>query len=113
MVEASKALLDLKKKIRGNNSLNMYVGKKSHFETCSSPLAIVEVQIDKMKSFTLTPNIEDIVVARAVSTNFDSVSEFSVFESTNSNSPKRMIAPKIGTLYKSKIHQDLIMDSQI
>ena len=100
MVEASKALLDLKKKIRGNNSLNMYVGKKSHFETCSSPLAIVEVQIDKMKSFTLTPNIEDIVVARAVSTNFDSVSEFSVFESTNSNSPKRMIAPKIGTLYK-------------
>ena len=49
------------------------------------------MQIDKMKSLTLTPNIEDIVVARAVSTNFDSVSEFSVFESTNSNSPKRMM----------------------
>ena len=71
------------------------------------------MQIDKIKSFTLTPNIEDIVVARAVSTNFDSVLEVSVFESTNSNSPKRIIAPEIGTLYKSIIHQDLIMDPQI
>ena len=70
------------------------------------------MQIDKMKSLILTPNIEDMVVARAVSTNFDSVSEVSVFESTNSNSPKRMIEPEIGTLYKSKIHQDL-MDPQI
>ena len=70
------------------------------------------MQIDKIKSLTLTPNIEDIVVARAVSTNFDSVLEVSVLESTNSNSPKRMIEPEIGTLYKSKIHQDL-MDPQI
>ena len=67
------------------------------------------MQIDKMKSLTLTPNIEDMVVARAVSTNFDSVSEFSVFESTNSNSPKRMIAPENGTVYKAKTYQDLIL----
>ena len=46
--------------------------KHSHFETCSSPLTIVEVQIERIKSLTLTPNIEDMVVARVVSTIFES-----------------------------------------